>query len=44
METSEVGFHPRHQLPPLSQGRSTAAQIERMFEHVENPALPPDFD
>ncbi len=43
-ETSEVEFFPRDDLPPLSQGRSTAAQIERMFEHRENPGLPADFD
>jgi ADP-ribose pyrophosphatase YjhB (NUDIX family) len=43
-ETSEVAFHARDRLPPLSQGRSTAAQIERMFEHHENRALGTDFD
>ncbi len=44
IETSEVAFHPRDRLPALSQGRSTAAQIERMFEHFENRGLPTDFD
>jgi ADP-ribose pyrophosphatase YjhB (NUDIX family) len=44
METSEVGFHARDRLPALSQGRSTAAQIDRMFEHFENRSLPTDFD
>jgi ADP-ribose pyrophosphatase YjhB (NUDIX family) len=43
-ETSEVAFYPRDRLPPLSQGRSTAAQIERMFEHFEDRGLPTDFD
>jgi ADP-ribose pyrophosphatase YjhB (NUDIX family) len=43
-ETSEVAFFPRHALPPLSLGRTTAAQIDRMFEHRENPQLATDFD
>jgi ADP-ribose pyrophosphatase YjhB (NUDIX family) len=43
-ETSEVAFFPRHELPPLSLGRTTAAQIERMFQHAEHPDLPADFD
>ena len=43
-ETSEVAYFPRHELPPLSLGRTTAAQIERMFQHAEHPDLPADFD
>ena len=43
-ETSEVAFFARDALPPLSQGRTTAAQIERMFQHVEHPELAADFD
>jgi ADP-ribose pyrophosphatase YjhB (NUDIX family) len=43
-ETSEVAFFPRHELPPLSSGRSTAAQIDRMFQHAQSPELPADFD
>ncbi len=43
-ETSEVAFFARDALPPLSQGRSTAAQIERMFEHCADMALATDFD
>jgi ADP-ribose pyrophosphatase YjhB (NUDIX family) len=43
-ETSEVGFFPRDDLPPLSLGRTTAAQIQRMFEHADRPELPTDFD
>ena len=43
-ETSEVAFFPRDELPPLSLGRTTAAQIDRMFEHRENPQLATDFD
>jgi len=43
-ETSEVAFFSRHELPPLSLGRTTAAQIDRMFQHREQPELPADFD
>ena len=43
-ETSEVAFFARDALPPLSQGRTTAAQIERMFQHAEHPELAADFD
>jgi ADP-ribose pyrophosphatase YjhB (NUDIX family) len=44
IETSEVAFFPRNALPPLSIGRTTPAQIERMFEHAQEPHLPTDFD
>lgn len=43
-ETSEVAFFARNELPPLSLGRTTAAQIERMFHHCEHPELATDFD
>ena len=43
-ETSEVAFFPRHELPPLSLGRTTAAQIDRMFEHREQLGLATDLD
>ena len=43
-ETSEVAFFARDALPPLSLGRTTAAQIERMFQHAEHPELATDFD
>jgi ADP-ribose pyrophosphatase YjhB (NUDIX family) len=43
-ETSEVAFFSRDGLPPLSVGRSTAAQIERMFQHREQPQLATDFE
>jgi ADP-ribose pyrophosphatase YjhB (NUDIX family) len=43
-ETSGAEFFPRDDLPPLSLGRITAAQIERMFQHAQDPALPTDFD
>jgi len=43
-ETSEVAFFARDALPPLSIGRTSAAQIERMFQHVENAQMPADFE
>jgi ADP-ribose pyrophosphatase YjhB (NUDIX family) len=43
-ETSEVAFFARNELPPLSLGRTTAAQIDRMFHHGEHPELAADFD
>ena len=43
-ETSEVAFFPRDELPPLSLGRTTAAQIDRMFHHREHLELATDFD
>jgi ADP-ribose pyrophosphatase YjhB (NUDIX family) len=44
IETSESAFFPRDALPPLSIGRANAAQIERMFQHADDPTLPTDFD
>jgi ADP-ribose pyrophosphatase YjhB (NUDIX family) len=43
-ETSEVAFFSRNELPPLSLGRTTAAQIDRMFQHRDNPLLATEFD
>jgi hypothetical protein len=43
-ETSDVGFFPLDDLPPLSVGRSTAMQIELMFRHYKNPGLATEFD
>jgi ADP-ribose pyrophosphatase YjhB (NUDIX family) len=43
-ETSEVAFFSRRELPPLSLGRTTAEQIERMFQHAQHPELPAEFD
>jgi ADP-ribose pyrophosphatase YjhB (NUDIX family) len=43
-ETSDVGFFPRDGLPALSLQRTTAAQIDRMFDHMEQPGLPTEFD
>jgi ADP-ribose pyrophosphatase YjhB (NUDIX family) len=44
IETSEVAFFGRDELPPLSTGRTTAEQIRRMFQHAADPDLPADFD
>jgi ADP-ribose pyrophosphatase YjhB (NUDIX family) len=44
VETSEVAFFARDALPSLSLGRTTAAQIDRMFHHAEHPDLATDFD
>jgi ADP-ribose pyrophosphatase YjhB (NUDIX family) len=43
-ETSEVSFFAQNELPPLSLGRTTAAQIDRMFHHREHLELATDFD
>ena len=44
LETSEVGFFEEAQLPPLSTGRVTEAQVKRLFEHFNHPEWPTDFD
>lgn len=44
METSEVGFFGEEELPPLSTGRATEAQLRRMFRHLREPELPTEFD
>lgn len=43
-ETDGVDFFALDALPELSTGRSTAAQIQRMYEHYRDPSLPTDFD
>ncbi|HXA34787.1 MAG TPA: NUDIX hydrolase [Steroidobacteraceae bacterium] len=43
-ETSEVAFFARDALPPLSLGRTTVRQIDRMFHHAAHPELATDFD
>jgi ADP-ribose pyrophosphatase YjhB (NUDIX family) len=43
-ETSEVEFFAPDALPTLSEGRSTAEQILRMFSHHADPSLPTEFD
>lgn len=44
VETSDVDFFAPDALPPLSEGRVTKAQLERMFQHLRDPLLPADFD
>ncbi len=44
LETDGVGFFGRDQIPALSVSRVNEAQIRRVFEHYDNPALPTDFD
>jgi ADP-ribose pyrophosphatase YjhB (NUDIX family) len=43
-ETSAVGWFPPGELPPLSSGRITSAQIARLLELDDQPELPPDLD
>jgi ADP-ribose pyrophosphatase YjhB (NUDIX family) len=43
-ETDAVDFFPVHALPELSTGRVLPAQIERLYRHHLEPALPADFD
>jgi ADP-ribose pyrophosphatase YjhB (NUDIX family) len=44
IETSGVDFFERGNLPPLSLTRVIESQINHMFEHHRNPALPTSFD
>ena len=44
METTEVAFFRRNELPELSTSRVTPAQIERLFEHQAHPEWQTDFD
>jgi ADP-ribose pyrophosphatase YjhB (NUDIX family) len=43
-ETDAVDFFAVHALPELSTGRVLASQIERLYQHRLDPALPTDFD
>jgi ADP-ribose pyrophosphatase YjhB (NUDIX family) len=43
-ETDAVDFFPVNSPPPLSVGRVTRSQIERLYEHHLNRGLPTDFD
>jgi ADP-ribose pyrophosphatase YjhB (NUDIX family) len=43
-ETDGVEFFPVSQLPPLSVGRASQSQIERLYQHHLNRGLPTDFD
>jgi len=45
IETEDVAFFQEHEIPEqLSLGRTTAAQIKRMFEHYQNPHFQTDYD
>ena len=44
LETSEVVFFGRDELPPLSMARVTLRQIDRLFAHHANRGLPTEFD
>jgi hypothetical protein len=39
-----VDFFELDSLPPLSVGRATAAQINRLYQHQLDRGLPTDFD
>ncbi len=39
-----VGFFAEHDLPALSLGRVTPAQVRRLFEHHLHPEWPTDLD
>jgi ADP-ribose pyrophosphatase YjhB (NUDIX family) len=43
-ETNAVAFFGREELPPLSTARVTVRQIDRLFAHHANRALPTEFD
>jgi ADP-ribose pyrophosphatase YjhB (NUDIX family) len=44
METDGVEFFPLNALPELSTGRITAAQIQLLYRHHQQPQLPTEFD
>lgn len=44
VETDDVGFFPEDGLPELSEGRVTARQIHRFFDHQRHPEWPTDYD
>jgi len=44
IETLAAGWFPPDDLPELSTGRTTAAQIARLVELDDHPELPPDLD
>lgn len=44
LETDAADFFALDDLPPLSATRITRGQIERMFAHAAQPALPAEFD
>jgi ADP-ribose pyrophosphatase YjhB (NUDIX family) len=44
VETAGAEFFSEDNLPELSTGRVTTAQIRRFFEHYRRPEMPTDFD
>lgn len=44
LETLEVGWFGLHELPPLSTGRVTEAQLHRCLAHYRDPNRPTEFD
>ncbi len=44
LETTDVGFFGRDELPALSVNRVTERQLQLMFQHLDDPARPADFD
>ncbi|MGA7710697.1 MAG: NUDIX hydrolase [Rhizomicrobium sp.] len=44
LETGEPRFFPLDALPELSEPRTLASQIHRMYEHAQSASLPTDFD
>ncbi len=44
METDAVEWFARDDVPELSTGRTSQRLIERVFEHYDDPGLPPDVD
>ena len=45
IETEQVAFFPEHDIPEqLSLGRTTPAQIKRLFEHYRHPEFQTDYD
>lgn len=43
-ETGEARFFPIDALPELSTSRVLPGQIRRLYEHVQHPSLPTDYD
>ena len=43
-ETDGVEWYPRDAVPELSPGRTSPRLLQRVFEHHDDPSLPPDVD
>ncbi|MCZ6633813.1 MAG: NUDIX hydrolase N-terminal domain-containing protein [bacterium] len=43
-QVEEVAFFKEKEIPPVTPGGLTAAQISRLYEHDRNSTLPTDFD